>query len=399
MSMAKLVDFVYRGAVRPLLFQMDAEKVHDRVVRVAERACGPSVAQRLMREVFAPSYPSLELSVAGLRFQHPLGLAAGFDKNGRAIPFWSSLGFSHIEIGSISADPSLGNPKPRLFRIPLDRGIVVNYGLPNDGAGAVAQRLAGLDFPVPLGINLVNTNRGAGAVCESEDAIIEDYVRSVRTLQGLASYLVLNLSCPNTPDGRSFITHPGRLRRLLSAMEGEGIVKPLFVKVAPFPDANAMNVFLETVCTASCVTGFAINLPPGKPAGLCTPPEALKTMPGAVAGKPVETLINRTLAALYLRVDPKRYRIIAAGGVFTAEDAYRKIRLGATLVQLLTGMIYRGPGIVREICTGLVALLERDGFRNIEEAIGVDAANPPLPAAGGSSGGVDHRHENAGLGQ
>jgi len=380
MSMAKVMDFIYRGAMRPLLFRLDAEGVHDRALRLAEWASGSPVVDRLSQGIFASSYSRLELNVAGLRFRHPLGLAAGFDKNGRAVPFWASLGFSHVEIGSISADPSLGNPKPRLFRIPLDEGIVVNYGLPNDGAAAVAQRLARIEPPVPLGINIVNTNRGFGAVCEPEDVIIGDYVRSIRALQGLASYLVLNLSCPNTPDGRSFISQVGRLRRLLNAVEREGIVKPLFLKVAPFPDEEAMDDFLDAACSTSYVSGFAINLPPGKPAGLRTPPERLKTMPGAVSGKPAEALINRTLATLYRRIDPRRYRLIAAGGVFCAEDAYRKIRLGASLVQLLTGMIYRGPGIAREICTGLEALLERDGFGNVEEALGVDVRRPPLPA-------------------
>ncbi|MCL4796786.1 MAG: quinone-dependent dihydroorotate dehydrogenase [Bryobacteraceae bacterium] len=367
-----LVDAIYRGLLQPVLFRFDAERVHDRAIRFAGSAGALGPSRRLAEALFCREFPALATNVFGLRFPHPLGLAAGFDKSGRAIPFWEALGFSHIEIGSISAERSLGNPKPRLFRIPSDQGIVVNYGLPNDGADAVAQRLANTALRVPLGVNLVNTNRGPGAPPETEEAIIGDYLTSLRRLEPYANYLVLNLSCPNTPDGCAFVSNAGRLRRMLAAVDDLRPMRPVLLKVAPFPDLAAMDAFLDAVAQVRFVSGFAVNLPPGKPPGLTTPAGRLRSMPGAVSGKPAEAAINQTLRDLYTRMDRKRYKLVAAGGIFTAQDAYRKIRLGASLVQLLTAMVFRGPGVVRQICEDLCGMLARDGYRSAAEAVGAD---------------------------
>jgi dihydroorotate dehydrogenase len=365
---------VYSHLLRPLLFRTDAERVHDRALRMAELAsrsrllCSTSAGWHVRED------DRLATEVAGLKFSHPIGLAAGFDKNGRAVPFWAALGFSHVEIGSVSAEPSAGNPKPRLFRLPEDRAIVVNYGLPNDGAERVAERLSAVRVAVPLGVNIVNTNRGTGANPESDDGVIDDYVRSIRRLHDLADYLTLNLSCPNTFDGRAFVSDRCRVAALLDAVESLAPSKPVFLKVAPFPGVRELESFLAAIEGSRSVSGFAVNLPPGKPAGLSVPAERLAKMPGAVSGKPCETSVNATILALYRRIDRQRFRIIGAGGVFSAEDAYRKIRLGASLVQLLTALVYQGPGVVKEICGGLSRLIERDGFRTVAEAVGADAS-------------------------
>ncbi|HET8550738.1 MAG TPA: quinone-dependent dihydroorotate dehydrogenase [Bryobacteraceae bacterium] len=363
---------LYAHLVRPLLFRTDAERMHDRALLMAEAAsasrllCSTSAAWHVRHD------ERLATAVAGLGFRHPLGLAAGFDKNGRAVRLWAALGFSHIEIGSVSAEASAGNPKPRLFRLPADRAIVVNYGLPNDGADRIAARLSNVQLGVPLGINIVNTNRGPEAKPESDDAVIDDYVRSIRRLHDRADYLTLNLSCPNTSDGRAFVSDRCRVAALFDAVDNLAPSKPVFLKIAPFADARALEAFLATAERAHFVRGFAVNLPPGKPAGLSVPADRLASMPGAVSGKPCENAVNAAIVELYRRIDRKRWRIIGAGGVFSAEDAYRKIRLGASLVQLLTAFVYEGPGVVRSICAGLGQLLERDGLRQIEDAVGVD---------------------------
>lgn len=364
---------VYGRLIRPLLFRSDAERVHDRAIRTAELASGSRLICSATSAVHARRYPVLETEVAGLRFDHPIGLAAGFDKSGRAVRLWASLGFSHVEIGSVSAHPSDGNPKPRLFRLPEERAIVVNYGLPNDGADRVADRLSRVRLEVPLGINIVNTNRGPGAKPEPDEAVIDDYVQSIRRLQSCGDYLTLNLSCPNTSDGRAFVADHCRVAALLEAVEHLAPSKPVFLKVAPFAGVRDMEAFLAAVERVRFVSGFAVNLPPGKPSGLTTPPERLKSMPGAVSGKPCEEAVNRTIRDLYQRIDHRRYQIVGAGGVFSAEDAYRKIRLGANLVQLLTALVYEGPGVVRTIAAGLARLAERDGLRRIGDAVGVDA--------------------------
>jgi dihydroorotate dehydrogenase (fumarate)/dihydroorotate dehydrogenase len=361
---------IYRSLVRPVLFRADAERVHDRAIRAAEAASHSRLLCSGAALFTGHEDPRLQVEIAGLRFGHPIGLAAGFDKSGRAVPFWRALGFSHVEIGSVSAEFSGGNPRPRLFRIPEDRGIVVNYGLPNDGAERVAARFEGERPTVPLGINIVNTNRGPDAPAEKDEAILADYLTSVRRLAPAASYLTLNLSCPNTCDGRTFFANAAHLKTLLSEVDRLKPGVPVFLKVAPFGTLEELDRFLELAETGSCIRGFEINLPPGKPPGLTTPAERLASMPGAVSGKPCMARINETLREMYARMDRRRYRIIAAGGVFTAEDAWEKMRLGASAVQLLTAFVYEGPGVVRHICRGLSRMLDREGVRSISDTVG-----------------------------
>ncbi len=363
---------LYTGIVRPLLFQFDAEAVHDRALDVAERLSRAPRLCRLLRDRQATTSPRLAIEVAGLRFAHPLGLAAGFDKNGRGAPLLGSLGFGHIEIGSVSRDASDGNPRPRLFRLPQERAIVVNYGLPNEGAQRVAARLAESPCPVPLGINVVSTNRGRHAASESDAAVLADYVEAARVLAPHADYLALNLSCPNTPDGRAFFAEGRRLEALLDAIAGLSLGKPVFLKVAPFADTAALDAFVELAGRFALVRGLSVNLPPGKPMPLDAPADVLARMPGAVAGAPCASLADATIAALARRIDPRRHAIIGSGGVFTAADAYRKIRLGASLVQILTALVYEGPAAPARIVRGLEDLLARDGFDSIAEAVGCD---------------------------
>jgi dihydroorotate dehydrogenase len=361
---------LYSQCARPLLFRGDPERTHDRAMAAAERAGRSEWLCSTIGRALRFEDARLNVEVAGMRFRHPVGLAAGFDKNGRGIPVWEALGFSHVEIGSISAHYSPGNPKPRLFRVPEDRAIVVNYGLPNDGADHVAGRLEALRPGVPLGVNIVNTNHGPTAPPETNDAIIADYVASVKRLEPHAAYLSLNLSCPNTCDGRAFVSDRNRVRQLLGAVAAAGPRKPVFLKVAPFADAAGLEAFLEAVDGYEFVRGFSINLPPGKPAGMSASPEQLRSMPGAVSGRPAETAANRAISEMYRRIDPRRYAIIGSGGVFSAEDAWLKIRLGASLVQCLTVLIYEGPTAVRSICEGLARIAAREGLRNIQEAVG-----------------------------
>jgi len=364
---------LYSAVIRPILFHVDAERAHDMAIRAAELAGASSgLCSAVAAALGAPS-PRLSIDVCGIRMRTTLGLAAGFDKSARAVHFLAALGFGHIEVGSISAQPSAGNPRPRLFRIPRDRGLVVHYGLPNDGAERVAARLTGAHLAVPLGINVVSTNRGPGAASLPTDAVIADYVGSVRRLQGCADYLCLNLSCPNTRDGRDFFHERAHLKALLDALDAMRVDKPLFLKVAPFAAPADMESLLATVEPARCVSGFAVNLPAGKPPGLATPAADLARMPGAVSGPPAASAADQTIAALYRRVDATRYRIIGSGGVFNAADAYRKIRLGASMVQLMTALVYEGPSVVATINRDLARLVESDGFANVSDAVGIDA--------------------------
>lgn len=359
----------YSRLVRPLIFRLDAERAHHLAIGVAARA---AVALPLVRAALAAPEPRLETTVAGLRFANPVGLAAGFDKSGTAIGALAALGFGSVEIGSVSLDPSDGNPKPRLFRLPQDRAIVVHYGLPNDGATAIAARLGGRRRDCPLGINIVKTNRGAGAAPESKDEIIGEYVAASRRLAPHADYLMLNLSCPNTQDGRDFFADRTNLEACLAALGEIDFKVPVFLKVSPRGGIEAIERLLAAADPHRYVSGFMFNLPPGKPDNLVTPAEVWRDMPGAVSGQPCAALADACIRETFRRMDRKRHVVVGAGGVFSGADAYRKIRLGASLVQLLTALVFEGPIVVRRIIVDLARRLERDGVAHVADAVGAD---------------------------
>jgi dihydroorotate dehydrogenase len=352
---------------------MDPELAH----RIAVRACDIAGHSNLLRSIVRPrltvTNSRLEQTIGGVRFENPIGLAAGFDKNGYAVEMLGAFGFGHVEIGSISAFPSKGNPSPRLFRIPNDKGIVVNYGVPNEGADRVAKRLGQKQWMVPLGINLVKTNDSSRPT--SDEEVIGDYATSFGRLQGYGSYVSLNMSCPNSPNDRNYFDDLTKVDALLQRLSRSSPQLPVFLKLKPTTDKGILK---ETVAIADrypFVAGFGINLPAGKPAELifATSQKVLARLPGSVSGRPVEGLINSNLRLLYEVIGRQsRYRLMAAGGVFSAADAYRKIRLGASLVQIYTALVYYGPGVVKEILEGLLELLSRDGFRQISDAVGED---------------------------
>lgn len=361
---------LYSTLIRPLAFRLDPETAHHLAITAGARL---GWASKAMRRATRIDNDRLAVDVAGLHFPTPIGLAAGFDKSGTAIHALAGLGFGSVEIGSISIDPSVGNPKPRLWRLPEDRGIIVHYGLPNDGAVAIGRRLSNTRLPVPLGINLVVTNRGAGALPLKPDQIIGEYVVAAEMMAPHADYLMLNLSCPNTLDGRDFFADPGHLDACLSALEAVKLKQPVFLKVSPLGGVEAIERVLAAADTRGFVSGFMFNLPPVKPEGMNTPEKIWRSLPGAVSGPPAAALADFCIAETFRRMDRKRHVLIGAGGVSSAEDAYAKIRLGASLVQFLTALIYQGPGVVRRITEGLAGLLARDGVKNIADVVGVDA--------------------------
>jgi dihydroorotate dehydrogenase len=325
------------------------------------------------RRAYSVRDPRLRTTLAGIPLENPLGLAAGFDKNGRALGMLGAVGFGHVEIGSVSAWPSDGNPRPRLFRIPEDRGIVVSYGVPNDGAEAVRRRLDAYRPPVAVGVNLVKTNDPARPAVVPD--VYEDYAASFALLQDRADYVALNLSCPNSPADRDFFDELPRIDALLARLAQCEPHVPVILKLKPTRDAGVLREIVAIADGHPFVAGFAINLPAGKPDDLklSSPRTALERMPGAVGGPPVEEYVNAILATLYEIVGPHgRYALMAAGGVSTAEAAYRKLRLGASVVQLYTGLVYRGPRVVKQILVRLPALLERDGFERVSAAVGAD---------------------------
>jgi dihydroorotate dehydrogenase len=361
---------IYTATIRPLAFRLDPETAHHLAIAAAARL---GWAAGAIRAAMCVEDARLATDVAGLHFPTPIGLAAGFDKSGSAIPALAGLGFGSIEIGSVSVDPSNGNPKPRLVALARRRGHRRALRPAERWRSVIAKRLARTRLPVPLGINLVVTNRGPGAAPLNADQIIGEYVAAAEAMAPHADYLMLNLSCPNTVDGRDFFADAGHVNACLAALGEAKLRPPVFLKVSPLGGVESIERMLAAADGRDFVSGFMFNLSPVKPERMRTPEHVWREMPGAVSGPPAAALADFCIREAFRRMDRKRHVVIGAGGVSTAADAYAKMRFGASLVQLLTALIYQGPGVVRRITNGLAQLLARDGVKHVADVVGVDA--------------------------
>ncbi|WP_137045583.1 quinone-dependent dihydroorotate dehydrogenase [Pseudolabrys sp. FHR47] len=364
---------MYRRAIRPVLFALDAEASHRATIGLCRTAGSSVILRRAAKARFGIRDSKLHTTVAGIDFPGPVGLAAGFDKNAEAAPAMSELGFGSIEVGSVSLHSSKGNSdRPRVWRLPLDEGLRIYYGCPSDGAEVVAARLKSIKLDVPLGVSLVETNTGT---VTSADHAAEELAHAMTYFSGLADYLVLNLSCPNMPRGGGLFDSPEKLGMLLRCCAQPAGMPPVFLKLTPPGDAedpSVIDLILGAVAPFDFVKGFILNIPNRDPGGtLKTPPDSLNQMRGGITGPSLRQPTNKAISAWYSRIDRKRHVLIGCGGISSADDAYRTIRLGASLVQLYTALVYQGPGLIKSINEGLSRMLERDGFRTIGEAVGV----------------------------
>ncbi|HEX8299723.1 MAG TPA: quinone-dependent dihydroorotate dehydrogenase [Rubricoccaceae bacterium] len=369
-----VLSVVYR-LVRPLLFRLDAEAAHG-LGSAAARA-GQRVPRAVRTLVGAPADAGLAQTLWGLPFRSPVGLAAGFDKNAQLVPFWEALGFGWVDVGSVSNEAAPGNPRPRAFRLPADGALVNRMGLNNEGAAAVAARLASRDR-VPgfvVSVNVAKTHR-ADASALAGAAGIEDVRQAVARLLPVADVLTLNVSCPNTADGKTFEA-PDALDALLAAVSHErdaasvhGRRVPLLVKLSP----DAVDVpALVAVALGHGTDGFVATNTAGGRDGLQTAVGEIERIGrGGLSGRPLAARALAMTRVLY-RETRGRVPVVGVGGIDSAEAAYGRIRAGASLVGLYTALVYEGPGVVRAITRGLAKHLERDGFGSIDEAVGVDA--------------------------
>ena len=359
-----IIGTLYRIIVKPVFFRMDPEAVHDRVTRLGVMLGAVAPLRALTRAVLTYDDPMLVTTVAGIRFPNPVGLAAGFDKNARLLNVLPDVGFGFAEVGSVTGMPCTGNPRPRLWRLKKSESLVVYYGLMNDGADVIAGRLRGVPLRFPVGISAAKTNSPATA---EPEAAITDYVHVIDAFRGIGDYLTVNISCPNAFGGEPF-TDPLLLDRLLGRVD-EHADKPVFLKLAVDLKHEQMDGLID-ICSRHRVTGFVCsNLTKNRTNHRIHDPIVPDV--GGISGRAVQHLADEQVRYLYARTHGN-YPIIGVGGIFTAEDAYRKIRLGASLVQLITGMIFRGPQLVGQINRGLAALLRKDGFASVADAVGVD---------------------------
>ena len=367
---------------KSFLFRLDAERSHHLATSTARfvQAISPSIIQPLYKF----DHSSLHQNIWGVPFKNPVGLAAGFDKNAQLVRFWDKAGFGYCEIGSVSARASVGNKKPRAFRLPNDKALINRMGLNNDGAEEVSQRIKKLNRDVlpPLGINIAKTH---DANILGEGALL-DFRHSFRVLAPLASYVVLNISCPNTAEGKTF-EDPESLNALLSAIISDrkeiGVKVPLLVKLSPtFSQHVVFDSAIEEILSIAQqhgIDGLVATNTASDRQHLVTPEAELNRIGrGGLSGAPLTLRTTRLVRYLFEKTKGE-VPIIAVGGIDSAETAYANIRAGASLVQLYTGLIYKGLGVVKKINKGLVRLLRQDGYQSISDAVGADVDVIPNP--------------------
>ena len=359
------MGWIYRNCLRSLLFLQESEAVHNRVLKGLSIAGDFPLLPMLTDGLYGA--PDLPVQFAGMRFPNPVGLAAGMDKFAAAVPMWERLGFGFAELGGVTRHAQPGNDAPRLFRAVADRALVNRMGFNNPGAEAFATALrewrARDDWPNhPIGINL-----GKSKITPLKEAA-EDYAFSLRVLQELADFFVINVSSPNTPNLRK-LQDKAALDEILKTLRTVNPDKPLLTKIAPDLASEAIDDILDLATHYSLagivVTNTTINRPDTNDSRC----KQIYAETGGLSGAPLRERSTEIIAHIFNHTDGK-LPIIGVGGIFTSEDAWEKITAGASLVQVYTGLIYEGPSIAGDIVRGLKARMEKEGVRQFAELIG-----------------------------
>jgi len=384
---------IYQFVLRPLLFNLikaDPENLHSLTIRTLEWLGNHSDRQSMsktlyrqpanwvknrLQQSFCLDDSRLSQSLFGLQFPNPIGLAAGFDKDGVATSMWSSLGFGFAEVGTVTSLAQPGNPRPRLFRLPKDKAALNRMGFNNCGAAAMAARFAKHKQQLPkitTGINL-----GKSKVTPLAEAP-NDYRHSFQLLKNYGDYFVVNVSSPNTPGLRK-LQDAAMLASILDALHEENnLQKPIFVKIAPDLEWEAITEIVS-LANSYKLAGIIATNTTIKREGLKTQiiaqtGKSISEEAGGISGKPVGQRSTEVIKYIWQQSQGE-IPIIGVGGIFTAEDAWEKITAGASLIQIYTGWVYQGPGIIRRILQGLLLKLEENGLNSISEAIGLANQN------------------------
>ncbi len=355
---------VYRSLVRPILFRLPPETAHELALH----------SLSFFKTFVGRPFESLTLNTNSfnLCFKNPVGLAAGFDKNGIALQSLAALGFGFIEAGTVTYHPQPGNPKPRMFRLSQDQALINRAGFNNAGAAAFAKHVERHRPHCVLGISI-----GKSKITPLEQAI-DDYLASFELVYKLADYIAVNVSSPNTPQLRE-LQQSDQLTFLLTALQTRNreLQKasarpspvPLLVKISPDLERRDLELIVDVIQRLNIDGIIATNTTVSRDNLRTSRARVEACGEGGLSGKPLATRSTKMIAELY-ELTNGRIPLIGVGGIFTAEDAWEKICAGASLVQLYTGFIYQGPGVVRQINQGLVRILEREGFDKIDKAVG-----------------------------
>lgn len=341
---------MYKQLIRPFLFLIDPERVHHFVFTILKIKGNVPGFRRLLRAMFQLQHSSLQRNILGLTFPNPVGLAAGFDKDARLIDGLACFGFGFIEIGTLTPKPQTGNDKPRLFRLPQDQALINRMGFNNEGVLAAVTRLKKRTSPVIIGGNI-----GKNKVTPNESAL-DDYAFCFEALYQHVDYFVINVSSPNTPGLRE-LQEKEPLRKLLNYVvqlsRQKEKYKPVLLKIAPDLTTDQLNDIIE-ILKATHTDGIIATNTTISRDGLRTPHETVSAIGnGGLSGKPLRDMSTQVIRFLRQQLG-KDYPIIAVGGIMTKEDALEKLSAGADLIQLYTGFIYEGPGLIREINKALI---------------------------------------------
>ena len=344
-----------------MLFGIDAESVHEIGIEALRVGLSSKTAQKIAAKKYKTEAQGLKRF--GLTFNNPIGVAAGFDKNGVVVNQLASLGFGFVEVGTVTFDPQKGNEKPRLFRLPADNALLNRLGFNNDGTSKVVERLKKINPKCILGVNI-----GKNKDVPIEKAT-ENYLNSFDLARGVADYIAVNISSPNTPNLRE-MQKAENLEELLGALQNHNISqKPILVKIAPDLSDEEIETIVD-ICRQFGIAGIIATNTTVKREGLRTAGTSLdKIGVGGLSGKPLRQMSNHVISKIY-KFSNGKLPIIGVGGIFTAQDAFEKLAAGACLLQSYTGFVYSGPSFARDINSGLVNILMEKGFENLDAAIG-----------------------------
>ena len=363
---------MYQLVLKPVFFKLNPDFVHERMLTTGNLLGASSIGKSLINSLFYFKDKKLSQKLFGVIFENPIGLSAGFDYDAQLTQILPSMGFGFGTVGTVTNIPYGGNPRPMLGRLPKSRSLLVNKGFKSKGADKIAIKLYDKDFLVPLGISVGRSN---SPTLGTLDASIEDIATSFKKFEKSKlknAYYELNISCPNLIHGAKNITFypPKNLRRLLTKIDKLKLSKPLFIKM-PITETSTATLKMLSVIVSHKVMGVIIgNLQKDRANPAFDKVEVKEAGMGNFSGKPCQPRSNE-LIALTSKKYGRKLVIIGCGGVFNARDAYEKIKLGASLVMMITGMVYEGPQVVGKINKDLLALMKVDGYKNISEAVGV----------------------------
>lgn len=352
---------MYKSAIRPFLFRLPADYAHEATIRFAGHVSRRKWLLQTAEKIYSYASPALSQKIWGLTFPNPVGLAAGFDKNGTIAPTIEKVGFGFVEIGSVTANPSAGNPKPRSFRLPQDHSLINRLGLNNDGAATISKRVKKLSLNIPVGVNIAKTH---DPNIYGEKAIL-DYKESFDLFKDFADYITINISCPNTREGKTF-EEPESLDALLNVLkiEKDSSLPPVLVKFS-VDLADTQLTELVSICEKHALSGYVATNTSSKRQNLVTNPETLSAIGrGGLSGKAIAHKSTAIIEKIYSQTKGEK-TIIGVGGISSGQDAIDKLKAGADLLQVYTSLIYEGPAVVKRINKEISNYLDRKGLTHI----------------------------------